>query len=126
MNKCSDGTLVSPSQINKRYFESRKKKYSGITFTPICEGCNKDRSVDNDHTIAQARCKVIHKTELIWHPLNYVRSCRKCHMEWENFKSGEWIHHLNVRERLAFLKEHDPDGFNVRIELTKGNLENLK
>ncbi len=122
MHKCSDGTSVNQSQINARYSRSKKKKYAGITFTLICEGCNKEPSVDNDHTIAQARCKVIHKTELIWHPLNYVRSCRKCHMQWESFKSGEWLEHLNVEHRLAFMKKHDPEGYNVRIQLTRTEL----
>jgi hypothetical protein len=120
---CSDGTYVTQSQINNRYRWSKEKKYAGITTTLLCEGCQKETGNDNDHTIAQARCKVIGKTELIWNPKCYVWSCRKCHHEWENFKSGEWVRHKNVEERLRFLKEHDPEGFNVRITLTESSLK---
>lgn len=117
--KCSDGTYVTQAQIDRKYAASRKKKYEGYTTTLLCQGCEQVNGNDNDHTIAQARCKVIGKTELIWNPDNYPWSCRHCHREWENFKSGEWINHKNVDERLAFMKAHDPEGFNVRIELTK-------
>lgn len=124
LSQCSDGTYVTGSQINRNYVKSKKEKYSGISYTPMCEACEIERGNDNDHTIAQARCKIIHKTELIWHKGNYVWSCRKCHHQWENFKSGEWVHHKNVEQRLAFLKEHDPEGYTIRIEFTKAALEN--
>lgn len=114
---CSDGSRVSELTIKRRYEESKREKYEGITYMPACEGCGHP-SVHNDHTIAKARCKVIHKTELIWHKGNYVRSCEKCHHEWEGFKSGEWTMHHNVEQRLRFLKEHDPEGYQIRVELT--------
>lgn len=44
-------------------------------------------------------------------------------MEWEDFKSGEWIHHANSAKRLAFMQEHDPEGFKQRIALTELALE---
>lgn len=114
---------VTEVTIVRKYSESLKKKHGGMFGSLICEGCGKQRAEHNDHTIAKARCKVIHKTELIWNPKNYVSSCSTCHRQWENFKSGEWIHHLNVEERLLFLKQHDPDGYNTRIELTFSILE---
>lgn len=114
---CSDGSRVSEATIQKRYTESKREKYEGISSLP-CEGCGAP-SVHNDHTIAKARCKVIHKTELIWHPDNYPRSCEKCQSQWEGFKSGEWVKHQNVEERLRFLKKHDPEGYQIRVELTK-------
>lgn len=119
---CSDGSQVTQATIDRKYAEARADKYAGYTAILPCEACGAP-SVDNDHTIAQARCKVIHKTELIWHPDNFPRSCRTCHKQWESYKSGDWINHNNVEERLAFLKEHDPEGFRIRIELTKINLE---
>lgn len=121
--ECSDGSRVTQGQIDTRYRLSREQKYSGITVTLMCECCGKERGNDNDHTISQSRCKKIHKTELIWHQGNYVWSCRKCHQEWENFKSGKWIEHKNAEERLRFMKEHDPDGYNIRINLTRMYLE---
>ncbi len=118
---CSDGTRVSEATIKKRYGDSLRDKYEGTGAMP-CGGCGA-MSVHNDHTIAKARCKVIHKTELIWHKGNYVRSCEKCHHEWESFKSGEWVNHHNVEERLSFLKEHDIEGYKIRVELTRSALE---
>ena len=122
---CSDGTRLSELSIKNRYTASLREKYEGINYTLPCEGCG-DASVHNDHTIAKARCKVIHKTELIWNPNNYVRSCETCHRQWEGFKSGEWVNHHNMESRLKFLKEHDPEGYTVRIELTRAALEENK
>lgn len=118
---CSNGTRVSEATIKARYGASLRDKYEGYSSLP-CGGCGA-QSVHNDHTIAKARCKVIHKTELIWNKKCFVRSCEKCHHEWEGFKSGEWVNHLNVEERLTFLKENDPDGYQIRVELTKIALE---
>lgn len=114
---CSDGTRLSEGQIKTRYTQALREKHGGQTVF-ICEcGCN-GRAINNDHTIAKARCKVIHKTELIFDPNNFVSSCDKAHKEWEAFKEGEWISHANMEQRLAYLKEHDPEGYKVRIELT--------
>lgn len=122
MYDCSDGSRVSQATIDRRYAEARKKKYAGTFARLLCESCGEPGN-DNDHTVAQARCKVIHKTELIWNPENFPWSCRKCHREWENFKSGNWTKHGNVEQRLRFLKTHDPEGFIIRIELTTHSLE---
>jgi hypothetical protein len=122
-SKCSDGTPpLSQAQIRVRYNKARQEKYEGYS-SGVCECCGKEQGNDSDHTIAQARCKKLHKTQLIWHKGNFVWSCRKCHQEWENFKSGEWLKHKNVTERLAFLKEHDPEGFAVRVNFTRSSLE---
>ncbi len=127
-SRCSNGRYVTQGTINSKYYESKQKKYEGITYTLICEGCNLEPSIDNDHTIAQARCKVIHKTELIWNPKNYVRSCRICHREWESYKSGDYLNHKNVVERLIFMRDHDFEGFVARIQFTdpSARLEEIK
>lgn len=120
---CSDGTWFYQSTIDNRYKRAKEKKWEGVDYAPMCEACAKERGCENDHTIAQARCKKIKKTELIWFIPNFVWSCRKCHKEWENFKSGEWLNHLNCTERLAFMKEHDPEGYRIRVNLTQAALE---
>jgi len=117
-SECSDGTLVTQATIDRNYAKARQKKYAGITCVLPCESCGQP-SNDNDHTIAQARCKVIGKTELIWDPKNFPRSCRQCHREWESYKSGAWLKHGNRDERLAYLKKHDPDGYTMIIEFTE-------
>lgn len=115
---CSDGTRVSEATIKSRYTIALREKHAGNPRAMCGCGC-KGPAVHNDHTIAKARCKVIHKTELIWHPDNFESSCEKAHTEWEAFKSGEWIKHANVEKRLAFMKEHDPEGYAIRINLTQ-------
>lgn len=122
---CSNGDRIRESAIRLRYTAAIKLKHIGYTvFT--CQGCLKAQAVHNDHTIAKARCKILHKTELIWDPRNFEDSCAKCHASWENFKSGEWTLHHNVERRLAFMKEHDPEGYRKRIELTEWALQNTQ
>lgn len=120
---CSNGTRISHATAMARYTDALREKHEGMP-AAICEcGCG-TRAVHNDHTIAKARCKQIHKTELIYDPDNFESSCERAHKQWENFKSGDWIKHANVERRLAYLKKHDPEGFTIRIELTKLVLEN--
>lgn len=117
MYKCIDGTRVSEATIKRKYSESLKNKHAGHTAF-VCEGCGK-QAVHNDHTIAKARCKVIHKTELIWDPLNYESSCANCHQEWESYENGEYLKNNNVSHRMDYLKLYDPEGYRVRIQNTK-------
>jgi hypothetical protein len=120
--QCSDGTFVTQSQIDRRYKQAREEKYAGVFGTLPCEACGQP-SHDNDHTIAQRRCKDIHKAELIWHPDNFPRSCRICHRQWESYQSGDWLEHRNAAERLAFLKEHDHEGYLIRVNITELSLQ---
>lgn len=120
---CSDGTKVTDATSQARYTKALREKHQ-CNGRPTCQGCQNAHAEHNDHTIAKARCKVIHKTELIWDPENLADSCNVCHREWESFKSGNWILHKNAEQRLQYLKEHDPEGFQHRIELTKLALEN--
>lgn len=119
---CSDGTRISEAGIRARYSDALREKHAGNPRAMCGCGCG-GPAVHNDHTIAKARCKVIHKTELIWDPENFESSCEKAHREWEDFKSGMWIMHANCNKRLLFLKENDPEGFTVRIQLTQMALE---
>ena len=120
MYTCSDGRRVSEATIKRKYSESLKDKHAGQS-TFVCQGCGA-QAVHNDHTIAKARCKVIHKTQLIWDQMNYESSCAVCHEEWEAYKSGNWIKHQNMENRLKFLKLYDPEGYNRRIIETKAYL----
>lgn len=122
MSYCSNGDRISQAAIDRRYGIALRQKHEGNP-RPICEGCLDRLAEHNDHTIAKARCKVIHKAELIWHPGNFVSSCPTCHAQWEAIKGGEWINHANVDQRLKFLKDHDPEGFNIRVELVTLSLQ---
>lgn len=112
----STGEGLTQVQIDRRYSLSLERKWAGYFGIPPCEACG-GQSDDTDHTIAQARCKKIRKTELIWDPDNMPRSCRKCHNEWEAIKGYKWVNHKNVAERLVYLEKHDPEGYASRMSL---------
>ena len=122
MNTGSDGKRYSETMIRARYAKALKEKHQG-NGPPMCEAYPNERAIHNDHTISQKRCKQLHKTELIWNPDNFVSSSARAHTEWEAIKGGEWIHHANCEQRLAFLKEHDPEGFESRIHLVQLSLQ---
>lgn len=109
--KCSDGTEVTEAQIKSKLSNA----YRSTTFSRVCQCCGSEPARDHDHTLAKARCKVLHKTELIWFYANWSDSCRTCHEQWESLKSGEFTHHLNLIERMTFLREHDFEGFKKRL-----------
>lgn len=114
----STGERISEATIRHRYSVSIREKHVGYSsFT--CQACLKAQAVHNDHTISRARCKELHKAELIYNPGNFEDSCANCHSEWETFKSGKWMDHKNVEKRLLFMKKHDPDGYNRRMEFTE-------
>ena len=71
--------------------------------------------MDCDHTISQRRCKELGKTELIWDENNWSWSSRQAHLEWEEYKSGKFQHHLNFKTRMAYMAEHDYTGFMARF-----------
>jgi len=81
---------------------------------PMCEAYPELLAVDHDHTISQARCKQLHKTELIWNPDGIEFSSRIAHSEWESYRSGRFEEHANVIKRMLFVKKHDPEGFRKR------------
>ena len=111
LHKCSDGTELSQIQINRKLSNA----YKSTPFSPVCQCCGSEPATEHDHTIAKARCKVLYKTELIWDSRNWSDSCRTCHMQFEQYKSGEFAQHLNIIERMVFLREHDFEGFKKRL-----------
>lgn len=107
MAYCSDGSRVSQATINARYYEARKEKYSGaIAFR--CAGCGQACN-GSAHIIAQARCKVLHKTELIWNPKNFFPACEQCNRAIENPNGEAWKKLNNIEECLEFISIHDQE-----------------
>ncbi len=114
----SNGERFTQSQIDLRRKASHQLILRKTGPNPLCEACEEAPAVDPDHTIAQARCKEIHKTELIWDVKNQPVSCRQCHHAWESIYGLAWMEHKNVFSRLQYLYEHDPEGFRIRIYLS--------
>lgn len=100
---CSDGTRVTQYEINERL----KQTYAEIDDC-FCEGCGE---VGNSHAhiIAQARCKHIGKTELIWHRDNIFWSDFKCNSAIENPKGEAWKTLRNIDQCIQFIYEHDKE-----------------
>lgn len=105
---CSDGTRVTQAMIDKKYLQSRINRYSD--HVPYCWGCG-EAAQGNAHIIAQARCKVLHKTELIWDTRNYFPACNACNSAIENPKGEEWKNLKNIDYCLKWIKQEDPELF---------------
>lgn len=110
--KCSDGTRVGQDQIDRRL----TKLYANMPTQKRCSAYPLQMANDHDHTISQARCKQLGKTELIWDPDNIEFSSRISHMEWESYRSGKFEEHQNVIRRMKYVKMHDPEGFEKRYQ----------
>ena len=110
----SDGTWIDSNNIRSKTKASyrRQEREDPVEY---CECCGAALADDHDHTISQKRCKELKKTELIWDPENWSRSCRRCHSEWESYKSGKFRNHKNYVKRMWFMKKHDPEGYRKRL-----------
>lgn len=105
MNKyfCSDGSRVSESTIQARYSKALREWYPLGWAT--CEGCG-GRATESSHIIAKARCKELHKTELIWSRSNVFPACRDCHRKWEAISNPDWCY---LKGAEKWLKALTPD-----------------
>ena len=116
MAYCSDGSRVTQTQINARYYEARKERYSGA-IAYRCHGCGQACN-GSAHIIPQARCKVLHKTELIWDKANFFPACNSCNMALENPKGKKWKSLDNIQYCLDYLEKNDPELF-MKFSLNK-------
>jgi hypothetical protein len=73
------------------------------------------KAIETSHIIAKARCKELHKTELIWTRENTFPSCRKCHMIWEATNNPAWLSLLNADRCLEILEKYDPESYKKRM-----------
>lgn len=106
--KTSTGESYTDGTIKNKL----SKEMKGWMANYLCEGLGHPHVAhDWDHTIPKARCKILHKTELIWTRGNVVRSCRTAHMEWESYKDGKFSHHKNAYKRMLFVAIHDHETF---------------
>lgn len=113
---CSDGTLVSQQDIAERL----KVAYKSIDQArePICQGTGRsDLPLSHSHTISQARCKQLGKTELIWdednielegfhEPSSFPTAA---HNIWEVGSLQQKKTLLNFTRKLQYIKLHDPE-----------------
>lgn len=120
---CSDGSLVSQADI-QMYLKVCHDKIRE-TRLPFCEGTGRtDLPLSFSHTISQARCKELRKTELIWSEDNICIESMEppCsyptagHNIWEVGSIQMKMELKNFYDKLAFIKIHDSEEYN-RLEI---------
>lgn len=112
--KCSDGSKVTQSEINRRYVDTctRIKQER----EPICQGTGRtDLPLSFSHTISRKRCKEIGRTELIWADGNIEiesytppgSNSEAAHNIWDagNLEKKKTL--LNFDRKLEYIKEND-------------------
>lgn len=131
--KCSNGQLVSQVDIKRRLAEV----YDEIKGTreAVCQGSGRwDLPLSMSHTISQARCKELGKSELIWDLSNIeVESFEAptsrptyAHNIWECGTTELKMTLLNFDRKLAYIKIHDLEEYNrwmVKIEQVKRRIK---
>jgi predicted Rdx family selenoprotein len=104
----SEGKVYTQQSIRSKYCLEK----NGWMANYLCEAFGYPNiSNDWDHSIPQARCKTLHKVELIWTRGNVVRSSRKAHIEWESYRDGKFSHHKNAYQRMVFVAMYDEEAF---------------
>lgn len=106
--ECSDGSKIKQIGINQMRSQAYILLESVRTDLDICEGCG-GQATCHAHIIAQSRCKVINKTELIWYLDNIFPSCFECNAAIENPKGHAWKSLKNAQKCLDFIKIHDTE-----------------
>ena len=109
----SEGERISQDTINVRRSLAYKIEAQQM-YNYVCEGCNCNMATEHSHIIPQFRCKILHKAELCYDRANWFLSCRECHQDWENKKSGKFGKLKNINELLTFLEENDPEEYRKR------------
>lgn len=116
--RCSDGIMVSQVDIKRKYAETCDKIKQNRP--AMCEGSGRyDVPLSFSHTISQADCKTIGKTELIWDEGNIelegfeapTSKPTMAHNIWEVGAMEDKIMLLNFERKLEFINEHDPEGY---------------
>lgn len=122
-NNTTTGERISEATIKRRYTAALRQKHAGRPDKKmcVCRGDNcQGHAVHNDHTIARARLKEIGKANLIYSLSQYafVDSCAVCHDEWEAYRDGLCLSHVNYEERMDYMRVHDPERAKIRDQFT--------
>lgn len=131
--RTSSGELVSQAEIKWRLCITTDKIKQ--VRPPICEGLGRGGlPLSFSHTISQARCKELGKTELIWDEGNIELESFEAptsnpvmaHNIWESPYIERKIMLLNFERKLTYIKQHDEETYTklvLAIEKLDGELE---
>lgn len=109
---CSNGERVSEATIQSRYSRALREWYP--IGHALC-ACGR-RATETSHIVAKARCKELHKTELIWTKENTFPACRACHMAWEAVYGEDWKNLTNIETLLSIERKYDKEGYEKRVQ----------
>ena len=109
----SSGERVSEATIKSRLSAAYKNHYIGEPLG-FCEGCGEPATC-TAHIVPKARCKQLHKTEMIWDPYNWFRSCYQCNGIAENPGSDEIRNLMNFFRILEVTRVIDHERYQKMI-----------
>lgn len=109
--ECQDGTKITEATIRQRLSRAYQKKYDGQPY-PRCAETG-ERAEGSSHIISRQRCKQLRKADLIFNPDNFFPATHEVNRRWEN--GDETL--PNYWKYMEFVKEHDPEGYQKRINL---------
>ncbi len=112
--RCSDGSLVSQSEITANY--RLVQEQIALDSIGVCQGTGRtDLPLSFSHTISRARCKALGKTELIWDANNIevesMGASDSAHYIWENGNLEKKKTLLNFTRKLEYIKIHDQETY---------------
>lgn len=108
MYYCSDGRRVSEATIKANYTKAIREKYAGNP-VQICQGCQAAQANGSAHIVPKARLKVLHLTELIWHPIMFFPACNRCNTICENPASEAITELKNYSYVKIIIERFDPE-----------------
>lgn len=103
------GRAYTQAVIDRKRSEAYRKRYEGNPH-PLCEETGV-YAQGSSHIISQARCKQLHKTELIWDFGNFFPATHVVNLRWESNDTTL----KNYWKYMEYLKKHDPEGYEKRI-----------
>lgn len=116
--KCSDGNLITQSQINSRY--AQVCQLIDLAREPVCESCGRgDKPLSHSHTISRKRLKELGLSDLIYDEVGLILECYEeptsnptaCHNIWEVAPLKEKMKLKTWEQKLAYIKEYDQETY---------------
>jgi 5-methylcytosine-specific restriction endonuclease McrA len=98
-------------QKDKEFYESLRAMWGEDC---RCSGCSRKVNMDSPTTYSHIIPKK-RRQDLRWEPDNMVPDCWDCHHIWDNMPWSKKVQLMNIGERLAYIKNNDPELYNAYI-----------
>ena len=107
----STGERITDATIKARLSKAYRERYGGEPH-PRCEETGLPAQ-GSSHIVSQARCKQLHKSEMIYNPRNFFPATHQVNSRWESND----VTLRNYWTYMDVVKEIDPEGYQKRINL---------